>query len=433
MNNNKFVIIIFLYVLLSVPAYAQGEKIFIKERIEQLASPEFHGRGYVGNGGDLAAGYIADEFRSYGVLPIRQNGSYFQDYIFPVNTLPGVLKVEIDGQLLNPGIDYLVHAASSPWHAGQPQKMKRLKLAGVKDSTSWDNVKKNLKTGGVYFMQDADTPTRKLKLGIRKFADELPRGLYLVPKHGKLTWTASTKQVPGTIIYVEDTVIAAKPKKVLVDIDAKHLDTFHAKNVIGYVAGVEEPDSFIVFTAHFDHLGRMGKDALFAGASDNASGTSMVMYLANYFAKHPQRYSVAFMLFSGEEAGLLGSEYYADNPLFPLEQIRFLVNLDMTGDATKGITVVNGVSHEEEFALLQELNADSMYAAKIKKRERTSNSDHYHFSKKGVPAVFIYSMGLNGHYHDVFDLPKDISLNRVDDLAHLLIKFTGRLSGGSHY
>ena len=280
----------------------------------------------------------------------------------------------------------------------------------------------------MYWLQNADTPTKKLKLGIRKFAKELPRGLYIVPKHGKLTWTASQDQVPATIVYIEDTVLPKKPKKVLADISSIYIADFEAKNVIGYVKGTEVPDSFIVFTAHYDHLGRMGRAALFAGASDNASGTSLVMYLANYFAQNPSRYSVAFMLFSGEEAGLVGSKYYVENPLFPLEKIRFLVNLDMTGDATNGITVVNGVAHEDEFALLQEINKDSTYATKIKKRERTSNSDHYYFSKNGVPAFFIYGNGTIGHYHDVFDLPKDINLRRVDDLAELLIKFENRLS-----
>lgn len=431
--SSKIVIIYFLYLFIPLVSEAQKEKEVIHRYIEVLASPNYHGRGYVSGGLDSAANYIAKQFRISGVMPLRQNGSYFQGYHFPINTLPGVMKVEVDSKLLRPGVDYLVHAASSPWHAGQPQKMKRIKLGKVKDSLDWDNVKEGLEQGGVYFLQNADTPTKYQKLGIRKFATELPRGLYIVPKHGKLTWTASSSIVPGTIIYIEDTVIDARPKKVQVDIDAEYIDSFNAKNVIGYVKGIEEPDSFIVFTAHFDHLGRMGKDALFAGASDNASGTSLVMYLAQYFAKHPQRYSVAFMLFSGEEAGLLGSEYYADNPVFPLEQIRFLVNLDMTGDAAKGITVVNGVSHEPEFALLEELNGDSTYVDQIKKRERTSNSDHYHFAKKGVPAVFIYSMGNNSHYHDVFDLPKDVTLDRVDDLAKLLIKFTGRLSGGGHY
>lgn len=429
MISRFFVIILFLNLCVSGSVRAQGEKEFIKQRIEQLASPGFHGRGYVMNGGNIAAQYIADEFKSYGVLPLGQNGSYFQDYNFSINTFPGRVFVQVNKTVLKPGPDYIVNAASSAWHSEKRQKMKLLDLSEVRDSVQWDNVKKKITPGGVYYMTGADTPTNKLNLGIRKFATELPEGLFIVPKHGKLTWTANTNKVPGTIIYIEDTVLPKKPKKVLVNVDTRYVDMFKAKNVIGYVKGTEQPDSFIVFTAHFDHLGRMGKNALFAGANDNASGTSLVLYLANYFARHPQRYSVAFMLFSGEEAGLLGSKYYVENPIFPLQQIRFLVNLDMTGDATNGITVVNGVSHEPEFAMMEEINADSVYAKKINKRERTSNSDHYHFSKEGVPAVFIYGNGTKPHYHDVFDLPKEITLERVDGLAQLLIKLTGRLSG----
>lgn len=429
MISRVFVIILFLNLSLSHIVKAQGEKEFIRQRIERLASPGFHGRGYVMNGGNIAAQYIADEFKSYGLLPLGQNGSYFQDYNFSINTFPGRVFVQVNKKVLKPGPDYIVNAASSAWHSKKRQKMKLLDLSEVRDSLQWDVVKKSIKPGGVYYLTGADTPTNKLGLGIRKFATELPEGLFIVPKHGKLTWTANTNKVPGTIVYIEDTVLPEKPKKVLANVDTRFIESFKAKNVIGYVKGTEQPDSFIVFTAHFDHLGRMGKNALFAGANDNASGTSLVLYLANYFAKHPQRYSVAFMLFSGEEAGLLGSKYYVENPIFPLRQIRFLVNLDMTGDATNGITVVNGVSHEPEFGMMEEINADSVYAKKINKRERTSNSDHYHFSKEGVPAVFIYGNGTKPHYHDVFDLPKEITLERVDGLAKLLIKLTGRLSG----
>ena len=428
MNLYKIVIIVFLYLLPATGVKAQGEKDFIMKRISILASPDFHGRGYVLNGGDIAAGYIADEFKSYGVLPVRQNGSYYQDYQFSINTFPGKVKVEVNKTSLRPGPDYIVNAASSGWHSKKRMKMRKIDLGNVKDSAQWDIVKKKIRPGGIYYLKNADTPTKYRELGIRKFATELPEGLFIVPKNGKLTWTANTNQVPGTIIYIEDTVLPKKPKKVSVDIETKYVKNFDAKNVIGYVKGTERPDSFIVFTAHFDHLGRMGKKALFAGASDNATGTSLVMYLADYFAKHPPRYSVAFMLFSGEEAGLLGSKYYVENPLFPLKQIRFLVNLDMTGDATNGITVVNGVSHEPEFAMLEELNKGNRYAVKINKRERTSNSDHYHFSKEGVPAVFIYSNGTKPHYHDVFDVAKEINLVRVDDLAKLLIGFTDRLT-----
>lgn len=428
MISRFFVIILFLNLSVSHIVKAQVEKDFIRQRIEKLASPDFHGRGYVMGGGNIAAQYIADEFKKYGVLPLGQNGSYFQEYDFSVNTFPARVFVQVNKTVLKPGPDYIVNAASSAWHSEKRQKMKLLDLSEVRDSLQWDSVKKSIQPGKVYYMAGADTPTNHLKLGIRKFATELPEGLFIVPKHGKLTWTANTNKVPGTIIYIEDTVLPKKPKKVLVNVDTRYVDMFKAKNVIGYVKGTEQPDSFIVFTAHFDHLGRMGKNALFAGANDNASGTSLVLYLANYFAKHPQRYSVAFMLFSGEEAGLLGSKYYVENPVFPLQQIRFLVNLDMTGDATNGITVVNGVSHEPEFAMMEEINADSVYAKKINKRERTSNSDHYHFSKEGVPAVFIYGNGTKPHYHDVFDLPGEITLERVDGLAQLLIKLTGRLA-----
>lgn len=409
-------------------ASAQTEKDFMRKHIEQLASPEFHGRGYVQNGGDIAAQYIADEFKSYGIVPLN-NSSYFQNYTFSINTFAGRADVRINKTALVPGRDYIVNGASSAWHSRKPAKMKKINLGEVKDSLQWDNVKKGLKPGGVYYLAKADTPINKLNLGIRKFATELPEGLFIVPKNGKLIWTANTNKVPATIVYIEDTVLPKKPKKVLADIETKYVNEFNAKNVVGYVKGTEVPDSFIVFTAHFDHLGRMGTKALFAGASDNATGTSMVMYLANYFAKHPQRYSVAFMLFSGEEAGLLGSKYYVENPFFPLSQIRFLVNLDMTGDATNGITVVNGLAHDPEFDILDELNVDSMYANKINQRERTSNSDHYYFSKEGVPAFFIFTNGMKPFYHDVLDLPKEIPLERSDDLAKLLIQFTGKLSG----
>lgn len=414
---------------LSHTLHAQAEKAFIRERVKTLASPEFHGRGYVSNGGGIAAQYIADEFKSYGVQPLPKNyGSYFQDYTMPVVTYPGEMFVAINGKELKAGEDYIINAASTGYHMNGAVQMQTVDLGNVKDSASWEQAKMQFANGGIFYLKDADTPTKHVNLGIRKFAKELSHGLYIVPKHGKLIWTASQKLEHGTIVYVEDTVLPATPRTVQVNIDNQFIPKYPLKNVVGYVPGTKYPDSFIVFTGHYDHLGRMGRDVLFPGASDNASGTSLVLYLADYFAKHPQPYSVAFMLFSGEEAGLVGSEYYVSRPLFPLEQIRFLVNLDMTGDAKKGITVVNGVSHEPEFALLEQINGDSVYVKTIKKRERTSNSDHYHFSKNGVSAVFIYGMGSIGHYHDVFDVAEDVNLDDVDKFSQLLIRFTEELT-----
>lgn len=416
-----------LLLLCAATTYGQGEKQWIYKRIDVLSAPDMYGRGYVNNGCGKAAQLIADQFRSFGVKPLNKNGSYFQDYTFPINTFPGEVSLTINGQTLRPGIDYLVHAASSPWHEWKSD-VKTIRLTDMKDSLMWEEQKAAIVPGGVYYLQDADTPTKYFNLGIRKFAHEFPKGLYIVPKKGKLIWTANQDTTPATIFYVEDSVLNGDPESVVANVDTKFLPEFDAKNVIGYVPGTEQPDSFIVFSAHYDHLGCMGQGTIFYGAHDNASGTSLVLYLANYFAQHPQRYSVAFMLFSGEEVGLLGSKYYTEHPIAPLDNIRFLVNLDMTGYASKGITVVNGVSHEPEFAILDNINTKNNYLENIRKRERTSNSDHYHFSKNGVPAVFIYGNGGKPFYHDVFDIAKEITLDNVDDMAHLLIDFTNTLT-----
>ncbi len=90
--------------------------------------------------------------------------------------------------------------------------------------------------------------------------------------------------------------------------------------MIATIKGTAIPDSFLVFSAHYDHLGQMGKDIYFPGANDNASGTSMLLNLAKYYSQNRPKYSVLFIAFGGEEAGLIGSEYYVKNPLVPLSK-----------------------------------------------------------------------------------------------------------------
>ena len=210
------------------------------------------------------------------------------------------------------------------------------------------------------------------------------------------------------------------------------------KNVIGMVPG-ELADSYIVFTAHYDHLGMMGKKTMFPGASDNASGTAMILSLAQYFAEHPSKYSIVFIAFAGEEAGLIGSEYFVNNPLMDLKSIRFLINIDIMGDAQNGIAVVNGVQHEQEFQLLSSLNPvvsvqgnDTVFQFKeIRKGEGAANSDHYHFSKAGVPSFFIFSMGGKGFYHDTWDKPETLSLKNIPAVRQLVIDFVEKISEGN--
>lgn len=427
-SKMKHVLIIIITCFFTLTIKAQNEKQIIKKHIETLASPAFHGRGYVFDGGKIAAGYIAKNFKLYGLLPFNRDSTFCQFHSFSINTFPNNTKLKINNTELIPGKDYLVNAASSSFVSEGEINLKIIDLGNIKDTASWLAVKPRLLDSMCgFFIKNTDTLSKYLKFSIRSIAREFSKGLYIMSKHGKMIWTANTETVPATIITVEDTVLPKKITKAMVSVEPEFISRFNTQNVVGYVPGTDIPDSFIVFTAHYDHLGQMGENTVFPGAHDNASGTSLVLYLAKYFAEHPQRYSIAFMLFSGEEAGLLGSEYYVKNPLFPLNKIRFLINLDMTGDATNGVTMVNAQTNQSEYTLINSINEEQGYLPKINQREQTQNSDHWPFSKSGVKAVFIYGMGTKPYYHDIYDMAKEISLENIDGLSSLLIDFTKEL------
>lgn len=126
----------------------------------------------------------------------------------------------------------------------------------------------------------------------------------------KLTYTVATRTESLTIIELLKDSFPNELTSIDVQFENKFIPKFKCQNVCGYIKGTQQPDSFLVFTAHYDHLGAMGKNAYFPGANDNASGVSVLLNLAKYYKTHPHKYSIAFVFFSGEEAGLLGSKYF---------------------------------------------------------------------------------------------------------------------------
>src|SRR5690606_21668416 len=112
--------------------------------------------------------------------------------------------------------------------------------------------------------------------------------------------------------------------------------TATVSNVIGIVEGTDKKDEYLFVTAHYDHVGTDEKGNIYYGADDDGSGTVAVMKMAEAFAKAKKagkgpRRSIAFMLVCGEEKGLWGSEYYSDNPIYPLEKTTANLNIDMIG------------------------------------------------------------------------------------------------------
>ena len=214
-----------------------------------------------------------------------------------------------------------------------------------------------------------------------------------------------------------------KVKNIRIDIDSEYLTNYKTQNVIAYIEGSEQPDSFYLFTAHYDHIGRLGADVYIPGANDNAGGTAMLLNMAAYYQKNPPKYSIVFMAFSAEEVGLLGSLFYVENSFFPLNKIKFLWNLDLVGTGDEGITLVNARQFDRAFQTVADINEREQYLVDIKKRGEARNSDHWPFYNKGVPSFFIYARGGIQAYHDIYDKAETLPLTEFDDIMHLMIDF----------
>ena len=274
------------------------------------------------------------------------------------------------------------------------------------------------------------SPLNLFKKNSTRFIDTTNRILVIL--EDKLTWSAEQKVADYTIIEVLKKSIESQPSTISINIKNKLVKRFNTANICGIVKGTNYPDSVIVYTAHYDHLGGMGNKTYFPGANDNASGVAQVLSLAKYYAAHPQPYSMVFMLFSGEEIGLLGSKYFTENPLIPLKNICFLVNLDLEGTGIEGITVVNATLFPSQFNLLKKINAKENLLPKIVSRGKAANSDHYFFSKNGVPAIYMYTMGGIKAYHDVYDISATLPMDEYSNLFKLIVKFNDALMHNSN-
>lgn len=394
---------------------------YARKTIEDLCASEMYGRGYVNGGDEAAAHYLRNQLEKIGVTAFDFN--YYQDFKMSVNTFPQAMEVEVDAKKLQPGIDFIV-SPDAPSVLGEydilylnksvignPNKMDEFEKtdkkgkAVVLDSAGFNNVQKE------YFVS-----AKKNSFGANVIIELLPE---------KLTWGVSQEVSSFTILQILKKSLPANAKKIKLNITNKFLPKYNSQNILGFIEGKTKPDSSIVFSAHYDHLGMMGSATIFPGANDNASGTAMLLNLAQYYSKPENKpdYTIVFIFFGAEEAGLVGSKFYTENPVFPLEEIKFLINIDLAGTGEEGITVVNGSVFEKEFNKLKELNEAKKYLAQVKVRGKAANSDHYYFTEKGVPAFFIYTMGGIKAYHDVYDRPETLPLTEFQDLFRLLTDF----------
>lgn len=427
--RNSFRLCLLLHLLIVSNTYGQ-DITRACSIMDTLASPSMFGRGYVNNGSTIAADYIVNEMKNIGLRSF--NSGYKQDFPVNVKTYPSTVSMKIDGTMLKPGEEFAVMT-------GSPTTKGVFKLVRI-DSSWFKRFRK------IERLKNRDLSrtlivcnTSQLKTKYRRMADSLIKNNYIncagfinVIDKSSVTWSiySNGKSLAYPILSLISSVLTPESSTAELDFELKSLNEYLISNVTGYIPGSSQPDTFIVITAHYDHLGMMGKEAYFPGANDNASGVAMMLDMASYYVKEGNTlpYSLAFMAFAGEEIGLKGSTFAADNPLMPLGNIKFLVNLDMVGTGSEGITMVNGAQFPAYYDKMVKINADNEYILKVVKRGESCNSDHCPFYKKGVPAVFIYSMG-NEHteYHSLKDQAQKVPLTEYEDIFRLIRDFINTL------
>lgn len=353
-----------------------NDSLQMRQWLQELAAPRMHGRGYVRGGMDTAAAYLQTQLRMMGLHPQVQRFSY------PVNTFPGKVLVSVNGKRLEPGRDFLV-ASGSASYTGSSGLV-------AQGGRSW------ISKDGRLLMETRDT----------------------------LTWNVADNQLGLCRVLVKSHALPANPRKVAANIEAKFETGFSASNVYAIIPGTQVPDSMMVFTAHYDHLGMMGNKTMFPGANDNGTGTAVLLALARHIAASPLPYTTVVVFFAGEEAGLKGSHEFVVEETVPLQKIRFLLNIDLAGDGEDGIMVVNALKPAREFRLLQEINEKEGLLPVIKSRDNAPNSDHYYFTVKGVPAFFWYTMGKRKAYHDIDDVAETVPFTKANQLVQLALRFS---------
>ncbi len=466
----------------------------LKEHVYTLASDAYEGRETGTEGNTKAATYIADQFASYGIPPLQSTGTYYQNVDFTVFKWD-TIALSISGQssehlseffaipqnfpITDKPIDissmvFLGYGIDDPAYSdykgvdvrgknllvygGEPRdEYERYRISKSVEPSAWSSdpslkvkAAKDAGAASIWIIEErframASFARRNLLNGSVQMGSPDQLNEYI--PHVIVTATIG-QQIAGKkvkkIIKLRDKITKtgkAHHTTIPVDLEliARHeIKSTPSVNVLGYIEGTD-PDlkkEVVIVSAHFDHLGKRGDD-IYNGADDNASGTSGVLEIAQAFAiakkegKGPRR-SVLCLLLTGEEKGLLGSQYYAEHPIFPLENTVADVNIDMIGRMDKLHTDTNYVYvigsnrlstelheiNESVNNLYTKINLDYTYNAEDDPNRYYYRSDHYNFAKKGIPAIFFFA-GTHPDYHRPTDTPDKIMYDRAALIAQL--------------
>ncbi len=474
----------------------------LKTHLSVIASDEMGGRELGTDGNAKAGEYIAQQFARFGLPKIGDDESYYQkvafnytkweeigmklngveykhlkDYLsFPLQNESRETYLTDDIIFLGYGIkdgkynDYAkrdVRGKTILIYRGEPRSADGVsKITGSSESSDWSiDVDKKLKLAyeeeaNLVLIIDDSLKTRiaenrrsllrpQMTLGDPDSGDKRANAAFISTNILKDMLGKKYKK----FIKTRDKINAkGKPRSLVLPValemkQKKYVNTVYGNNVMGYVEGIdpELKDEVLVVSAHYDHIGTRGDD-INNGADDNGSGTSTVLELAQAFAQAKRlgegpRRSVLFLLVTGEEKGLLGSYYYAENPVFPIENTIANVNIDMVGRVDKkyqdnphyvyviGSDRLSTQLHyinEQKNSQYVNLTMDYKYNDEKDPNRFYFRSDHYNFAKVGIPAIFFFN-GTHPDYHRPSDTVEKINFEKMESIARHIFHLSWEL------
>lgn len=476
----------------------------MRQMLSVLASDDYEGRETGTEGQRKAADYIAKQFAAMGLPKIGEEGTYFQKIVFTSQSW-NEIELTIEGKkyrhlrdfyafptrnnsmetktidevlFLGYGIDDEIYSdyegkdvvgKTILIYSGEPKDKKgNYLLTGSAEMSDWsDNWERKMrlaKEKGVELVLIIDPDIKQniannrrallsfnMELGDMEYdTEQFVNHLYVSSTLARELVSSKFKK----LVKARDRIVK-KGKLKKVDIPTtltltmeKNIRQLLGSNVLGYVEGTDKilKEEVVVVTAHYDHLGRRG-ESIFNGADDNGSGTTTVLEVAESFAKAkaagvgPRR-SVLFMLVSGEEKGLLGSQYYAEFPIFPIANTVANINVDMVGRVdekyAENPNYVYVIGSDRLSTELHDINemANKTYTNLV--LDYTYNddndpnryyyrSDHYNFAKKGIPAIFYFN-GTHEDYHRPSDTVEKINFEKMEKIGRLVFHTTWELA-----
>ena len=382
-----------LLVLATVQTQSQ-DMAHYQRIVKELSSAKYQGRGYAKGGANKAGKYLQREYKKAGADEVT-----LQPFTIDINTFSGKMKMWADGRKLTPGVDFSMREYSPgvrgefPVYHVDTLNFDADRMFADLQKPEYANCLVACEFWFTYRHRDVFSRLQK--------AGECPNAGLIY------TWEAPIKffkayghrVVDKPIIWVTPEAISGV-NSVRVNVENQFLPGYELFNVIAKVKG-EHHDSCYVFTAHYDHLGNLGKRVFYPGANDNASGTAAIVTLAAYYAKHKPKYDIYFLSFSGEDANLRGSTWFAEHPIVPLQQIRYLFNIDMIGDDHPVLYCELSEEGSPRFTQFEAINQAQHLFTSIERGELAANSDHYPFAVRNVPCIFLENRNGSAfpHYH----------------------------------